>query len=503
MPTKDPPEILHLPTNSKCKMKGHELINKEGHATKHLAWFHENGMPFCNTCHDDYQKQKDTAARPKDDKGKEYTHCENGHELHHKNIAHISAGAAGVYSFCLDCANTIKKAINPPKGFLPEGASRNIRGIGDRAEARMAWHGPISHTRLAGNHTHCVRCGEAFKPGEEMTLEHVMPLARGGSNTDNNILWSHREGNVAAGASPVSMEQYERWHQNAYGKPLSEGQKSLYQGIQSFHKRNEVGVTPMMHHAAWENFHSLRHSWNDEMAQQMFEELTPQARRAYKKWQQTRMPARFTDDPKQEVDKWKNFRNYRIGNFEPEFNEQGQLTNQYVRGGKLHGSVKNWFDKLQGDLADRGVKINGQRIVNPNGEIHSAWKDRWNEMMNNPLKVHGPSGAVVPHRTLATVLQAAHENQMAEWNKLSPAQREAPAITADLRARVLQRQKEEKAAKLGKPVDQVRVGTFIGVRKSCSPTESLSERPKRPLVIMRPGNSQKGTIASQVLTFRK
>lgn len=55
----------------------------------------------------------------------------------------------------------------------------------ERAKARELRHTQWWHNKL--NQGICCYCGQKFEPGE-LTMDHVIPLARGGMSTKNNVV---------------------------------------------------------------------------------------------------------------------------------------------------------------------------------------------------------------------------------------------------------------------------------------------------------------------------
>ena len=73
----------------------------------------------------------------------------------------------------------------------------------EKEKARLAkksswWH----QKRLSGI---CYYCGQKFKP-EELTMDHIVPLARGGRTTQGNVVPSCKECNKKKGVdTPVDL----------------------------------------------------------------------------------------------------------------------------------------------------------------------------------------------------------------------------------------------------------------------------------------------------------
>ncbi|MCI7633706.1 MAG: HNH endonuclease [Mollicutes bacterium] len=88
--------------------------------------------------------------------------------------------------------------------FIPQATEKEIAK--ERAKARELrkskwWHEKISHGE-------CYYCGTIFKP-EELTMDHVVPLIRGGKSTKNNIVPACKECNNAKKHKlPIEWAEY-------------------------------------------------------------------------------------------------------------------------------------------------------------------------------------------------------------------------------------------------------------------------------------------------------
>ncbi len=88
--------------------------------------------------------------------------------------------------------------------FIPQATEKEIAK--ERAKARELrktnwWHEKISHGE-------CYYCGKIFKP-EELTMDHVVPLIRGGKSTKNNIVPACKECNNAKKHKlPIEWAEY-------------------------------------------------------------------------------------------------------------------------------------------------------------------------------------------------------------------------------------------------------------------------------------------------------
>ena len=64
-------------------------------------------------------------------------------------------------------------------------------------------HGPKwirrMRRKLYASHPYCFICGVKFNNPREATLEHIIPLARGGSHGEDNLALSHQSCNLAKG----------------------------------------------------------------------------------------------------------------------------------------------------------------------------------------------------------------------------------------------------------------------------------------------------------------
>lgn len=75
---------------------------------------------------------------------------------------------------------------------------------GTRKERRVDFlarkYGPVCHL-----------CSNPFsqKPGEEMTIDHVIPLARGGTDHVNNLRLAHKKCNNKRGILPIHL--FQQW----------------------------------------------------------------------------------------------------------------------------------------------------------------------------------------------------------------------------------------------------------------------------------------------------
>lgn len=77
-----------------------------------------------------------------------------------------------------------------PDPFLPEASEEEIRR--ERAKARELRRTPWWKRRLAEGKCHW--CGQRFAPAE-LTMDHVVPLVRGGRSTKNNLVPACKECN--------------------------------------------------------------------------------------------------------------------------------------------------------------------------------------------------------------------------------------------------------------------------------------------------------------------
>lgn len=107
----------------------------------------------------------------------------------HESLHIIYKKANGVFSaqdFGLECLAAFRRG-----GTLGMGLAKRRRGMGHRKAALIERDG------LA-----CFFCGTLMTE-EEATIEHLIPLSRGGSNLDDNLALAHQSCNLAAGAAPL------------------------------------------------------------------------------------------------------------------------------------------------------------------------------------------------------------------------------------------------------------------------------------------------------------
>lgn len=74
-----------------------------------------------------------------------------------------------------------KHKYNPDDVFADDESHAKL----ERAKARELRHSRWWHNKLQQGLCHY--CGQKFKP-EELTMDHVIPLARGGMSTKNNLV---------------------------------------------------------------------------------------------------------------------------------------------------------------------------------------------------------------------------------------------------------------------------------------------------------------------------
>jgi 5-methylcytosine-specific restriction endonuclease McrA len=77
-----------------------------------------------------------------------------------------------------------------PDSFVPVATDEDIRR--ERAKARELRRTPWWKRRLAEGKCHW--CGNRFPPAE-LTMDHVVPLVRGGRSTKNNLVPACKECN--------------------------------------------------------------------------------------------------------------------------------------------------------------------------------------------------------------------------------------------------------------------------------------------------------------------
>ncbi|MCX4360786.1 HNH endonuclease [Mucispirillum schaedleri] len=88
--------------------------------------------------------------------------------------------------------------------FIPQATENEIAK--EKAKARKLrktnwWHEKISHGE-------CYYCGKNFNP-KDLTMDHVVPLIRGGKSTKNNIVPACKEcNNVKKHKLPVEWTEY-------------------------------------------------------------------------------------------------------------------------------------------------------------------------------------------------------------------------------------------------------------------------------------------------------
>lgn len=58
---------------------------------------------------------------------------------------------------------------------------------------------------------YCILCGKEIKKQDHLSLEHLMPLSRGGKNDDSNWFSSHAQCNAEKGA--LTYDEYKLWKQ--------------------------------------------------------------------------------------------------------------------------------------------------------------------------------------------------------------------------------------------------------------------------------------------------
>lgn len=63
-----------------------------------------------------------------------------------------------------------------------------------------AWKGKIKK----GIYPNCILCGKPITSVKELSQEHILPLARGGSNEDHNLYPSHKSCNNEKGSMTLS-----------------------------------------------------------------------------------------------------------------------------------------------------------------------------------------------------------------------------------------------------------------------------------------------------------
>lgn len=88
--------------------------------------------------------------------------------------------------------------------FIPEVSEAEIKK--ERAKAREMRHSPWWKRRLAEGR--CYYCGKAFSV-QELTMDHIVPLVRGGKSTKGNCVPACKEcNNRKRHMLPIEWEEY-------------------------------------------------------------------------------------------------------------------------------------------------------------------------------------------------------------------------------------------------------------------------------------------------------
>jgi hypothetical protein len=218
----EPPERLHLPPKDQTHCSnGHELLDTDEQPTEHVGW-RQNGEHLCASCH-----TKDWAVLKavEQDNGNETGECPNGHEHTPDNVSYIFKAGKRHRALikCKICGATdpigMQKADKTPnqpvffdqahhtaydpakhgsyESYNPA-AFAHFKRLSEedyrpRARAKQTDFQPLLNERGEPNfniHTMIERGfrGGVLKDGDEISWDHFIPIAAGGSQSFHNLM---------------------------------------------------------------------------------------------------------------------------------------------------------------------------------------------------------------------------------------------------------------------------------------------------------------------------
>jgi hypothetical protein len=218
----EPPERLHLPPKDQTHCSnGHELVDIDGQPTEHSGW-RQNGEHLCASCH-----TKDWAVLKavEQDNGNTTGECPNGHEHMPDNVSYIFKAGKRHRALikCKICGATdpigvqkAEKAPNQPVYFdqahhtaydpakhgsyekYNPAVFAHFKRLSEedyrpRARAKQTDFQPMYDENGTPNfniHTMIERGfrGGALKDGDEISWDHFIPIAAGGSQSFHNLM---------------------------------------------------------------------------------------------------------------------------------------------------------------------------------------------------------------------------------------------------------------------------------------------------------------------------
>jgi 5-methylcytosine-specific restriction endonuclease McrA len=91
---------------------------------------------------------------------------------------------------CLGCGRLTHSTRCPPCEYRRRGTT-TARGLG--------WEHQQAAATVLANATHCWWCGQPPRPDDPLTADHLVPRARGGRSTEDNLVAAHRSCNSRRG----------------------------------------------------------------------------------------------------------------------------------------------------------------------------------------------------------------------------------------------------------------------------------------------------------------
>jgi hypothetical protein len=289
------PEKLYLPDRSHCD-RGHRLLLGE-RPTQNLQWEHATGRPECGPCADHWLHSIQAVLDHAND-GEPAERCPNGHPVsHNSHELRVTKqhGKLGLQASCKAC-HPLRKALRaaPPVALRPSPMPiRRQPGIAQSqlkdlrvATTRQGKLGLFHGNRVAGNVTalasqrvpsrlnsnyssrsrdlgratasaphlsidrvlqnsangRCHHCGQPFRHGERISLDHFIPLRGGGWHGDDNLRLIHLPCNRAR-QDRMPTEQEAREHGMGYLAPIIR----ILNPLGKKYKANAVSLTHEQH----------------------------------------------------------------------------------------------------------------------------------------------------------------------------------------------------------------------------------------------------------------
>lgn len=95
---------------------------------------------------------------------------------------------------------------------------------------------------LSKSHGRCCHCGKKISVGKDFTVEHVIPLSKGGTNNISNIVALCKDCNDAKQDRIIEPEDYLKYLDDMYKQEVIDNQNKYYEEYNWFSQRNFIPV---------------------------------------------------------------------------------------------------------------------------------------------------------------------------------------------------------------------------------------------------------------------